>query len=196
MLFRTLYYSFIGAIVLLGILLISTLVSIPGNFEVKIVQSGSMEPAIKTGSIVIVKPVELYKIGDIITFGKDTRDQIPTTHRIIEMKVVGGELRFITKGDANDDRDNREVKESEIIGKVLFDVPFVGFILDMAKKPIGFAILIGVPALAIISDEIMKIWKEAKRIRNEKKLKKSGESGQSESKGDEEKKVNTNEKKL
>ena len=128
-----------------------------------------MEPAIKTGSVVIVKPVDRYEVGDIVTFGKDDRDNIPTTHRILDVRVVAGETRFVTKGDANDDRDGRELTESSIIGKVLFDIPYLGFILDMARKPLGFAVLLGIPAVVIISDEAMKIWRETKKIRSRKK---------------------------
>ena len=141
---------------------------IKGNYEIKIVLSGSMEPAIKVGSIVIIKPADTYEIGDIITFGKDDRDNVPTTHRIVEMRVIEGELRFMTKGDANDDSDFREVTENQIIGKVLLDIPWLGFLLDTAKKPLGFAILIGIPALAIVADEVKKIWKEVKKIKGKK----------------------------
>lgn len=162
------YYILItGIIVLGGLLLVSTL-PISGNYEIKIVLSGSMEPALKTGSIVVVKPVEVYEIGDVITFGKDTRDSVPTTHRIVEARYESGEAIFITKGDANGNIDGREVTEDEVIGKVLFSIPYLGYLLDLARKPIGFVFLIGVPAVAIVSDEIWKVWKEVKRMRNKK----------------------------
>jgi signal peptidase len=167
--FKIGYYALITGLVAVGGLLAVSMLPISGNYKIKIVLSCSMEPAIQMGSIVVVKPAEVYERGDIITFGEDTREKIPISHRIVEMRVAGGEYRFVTKGDANDSPDAREVRESEIIGKVLFSVPYAGFILDIARKPIGFAFLIGIPALAIISDEIAKIWREVRKIRSRKR---------------------------
>ena len=167
--------------VVIGGLLIFSMVPIEGNFQIKIVLSGSMEPDIKVGSVVIVKPVDRYEVGDVVTFGRDDRDNVPTTHRIIDVHIVEGETRFVTKGDANDDRDGRELTESDIVGKVLFDIPYLGFILDMAKKPLGFAILIGIPAVIIVSDEFRKNWKEARRIRDKKRITHTKDSNEEDS---------------
>lgn len=160
------YYILILGVMSTGLLLLTTLVPIPGNFSVKIVKSGSMEPAIKTGGIVVIRPSQSYGVRDVITFGKDTKTQIPTTHRIVE--VVGSS--FITKGDANDTVDPALVKKSDVRGKVIFSLPYVGFILDFARKPLGFILLVGLPATLVILDEIVKIWKEIRRLRQNKKI--------------------------
>jgi signal peptidase len=153
----------IAFIVLVAILLIFSAFPIPGNYKVLVVQSGSMEPKIKTGSMVVVKPAQDFKIGDVITFGPYSKTKAPTTHRIYDMKVVGGEAVYITKGDANNAPDTREIKKADIVGKVLFSVPYLGYAVDFAKKPIGFALLIIVPAALIIVDEIKKIYAEIKK---------------------------------
>ena len=162
------YWILIAFMLLIGSLLIFSVVPVEGNFQIKIVLSGSMEPAIKTGSVVVVKPADRYEVGDVVTFGRDDRDNVPTTHRIIDMRIVEGETLFVTKGDVNDNRDGREIKEEDIIGKVLFDIPYLGFILDMAKKPLGFAFLIGIPAFVVISDEVVKVYREVKKISKKK----------------------------
>jgi len=159
------YGVFVGAIILVAVLMVVTLFPITGNYKIKIVMSGSMEPAIHTGSVIIIKPEARYKIGDVITFGKDTKKDVPTTHRIKEMRAEEGKYVYRTKGDANKSEDVSEVPENTVIGKVLFSVPFVGFVLDFAKKPAGFVLLVVVPALAIIFDEIGKIWNEIKKTR-------------------------------
>lgn len=162
------YYIFISAIILLSVLLFATLIPIPGNFEVKIVKSGSMEPTIKTGGIVFIAPSQNYKLGDVITFGQDTKTQIPTTHRIVKVEGEGSSKKFITKGDANDAEDPNPVSLSSVNGKVLFSMPYLGFVLDFAKKPLGFVFLVGIPALSIIVDELGKIIKEIRAIRRKK----------------------------
>lgn len=137
------------------------------NFKVMTVISGSMAPAIKMGSVVIVKPVPStgsgqadYKIGDVITFGPYSKTKAPTSHRIYDIKVVDGQPVYITKGDANNAPDAREIKKSDILGKVLFSVPYVGYAVDFAKKPLGFTLIIIVPAAIIIIDEIRNIVHE------------------------------------
>ncbi|MBU1102158.1 signal peptidase I [Patescibacteria group bacterium] len=169
--FKAIYYVFIACIALIALLLVFSVFPITGNYKVLIVQSGSMAPAIKTGSVVIVKPVSDYKIGDVITFGQIAKTKAPTSHRIYDIKVENGNPIYITKGDANNAPDAKEVQKSEIIGKVLFSVPYAGYAVDAAKKPAGFALIIVVPAAIIVGDEIKKIIYEAKKIRKSKDLK-------------------------
>jgi len=161
--FKSIYYVFIGLIVVVALLLIVSVLPITGNYKVMTVISGSMEPAIKMGSVVMVKPVSDYKIGDVITFGPYSRTKAPTTHRIYDIKVEGGQPIYITKGDVNNAPDPREIKKSDILGKVLFSVPYMGYAVDFAKKPVGFALIIIVPAAIIIFDEIRKIFGEIKK---------------------------------
>jgi len=161
--YKIIYYSVIAFIGVVVIFLVISTFSIPGNFKVKIVQSGSMEPAIDMGSIVIVKSENNYKIGDIITFSKEIKYQEPITHRIYDIKIVGSQPHYITKGDANNTPDQREILKKDIIGKVVFHIPYIGYAVDFTKKPIGFALIIIVPAAVIIGDEIRKIYDEIKK---------------------------------
>jgi len=104
--FKIIYYIFLTFIVAIALLLIISTFPITGNIKFMVVQSGSMEPKIKMGSIVMVKPVDEYKIGDVISFGEVTRTKAPTTHRVYDIKVVEGEPYYITKGDANNAPDS------------------------------------------------------------------------------------------
>ncbi len=164
------YYALISLITAVALLLIISIFPIAGNYSVKVVLSGSMEPAIKTGSTVAIKPASSYEVGDIITFGEDTQRSVPTTHRIVEKNTVAGEARYLTKGDANNAPDAREVGEDEVIGKVFLTVPYLGYLIDFAKQPAGFVLLIAVPAVIIAIDEVRKIFLEARRLRRRKRL--------------------------
>src|SRR6185436_8586114 len=111
--FTTILYTvFVAFIIGVAGLLLGSMLPIPGNIEVKIVKSGSMEPAIPTGSIVVVKPEHLYRKGDVITFGKDTKTDVPTTHRIIALNDDG---TYTVKGDANEEADPNPVPRSTVI---------------------------------------------------------------------------------
>lgn len=170
-LFKIAYYSFVASIVALGLLLLVSAVPV-AHVEVKIVQSGSMEPAIHTGSIVVIRQQESYEVGDVITFFYSVRDLTPTTHRIIDIYEGDGEKRYVTKGDANENNDPNTIEEEAVVGKVLFSLRAVGYILDFAKKPLGFALIIGLPALYIVFDEGSKIVAEVRRIKKEEDEKK------------------------
>jgi signal peptidase len=154
------YGIFLAMLVGLAIMLVASMLPIPGNYRVLSVLSGSMEPAIHTGSVVIVAPASDYKIGEVITFGEISKTKTPTTHRISDIKVVDNKPIYITKGDANNAPDNKEVAQSEVKGKVLFSIPYLGFVLNFVKQPLGFALVIVVPAILIIWEEAKKIFHE------------------------------------
>jgi len=167
--FKICYYTLLAILISLALLFIGSMFPIPGNYKMMTVLSGSMEPAIHTGSVVIVKPMKSYEIGDVITFGKATKTETPITHRVYDMRIQEGNPIYITKGDANNAHDQREIMANEVIGKVLFSVPYAGYAVEAAKKPIGFILIIIIPAVVIVGDELRKIWKEIIKLRNKKK---------------------------
>jgi signal peptidase len=164
-LYKGLYWVFMMAVLSLGALLIVSLLPIAGNVKIKIVKSGSMEPTIRTGAIVVDKPETTYQVGDVVTFGADTKTQIPTTHRILAISGEGAGALLTTKGDANNAQDPVQTPVSAVHGKVLFSVPYLGYILNFARQPLGFVLLIGLPATLIIFDELVAIWGEVKNLR-------------------------------
>lgn len=158
-LFTIFYYLLALAALGLGALLVLMQTDIMPGYDVRIVQSGSMEPAIMTGSVVVIQDRERYEVDDVITFGgSDSATSLPTTHRVVETIVQDGELAYITKGDANTDRDQQPVREGDVRGTVLFSIPYLGYILDFARQPLGFALLIGIPAAFIVFEEASNIY--------------------------------------
>lgn len=163
----TLYYAFVGVLVVVAGALFAMHNSSLGGYELKIVRSGSMEPAIMTGSLIAIRPAEVYNVGDVITFGRDTKTHIPTTHRIIEKRGEGNRATYITQGDANDSQDGSPVAHKEIIGSVAYTLPKAGYVLDFARQPLGFWLLIVIPATAVILDELLVIVEQVRRRRTQ-----------------------------
>jgi len=162
---RIISYVLLIPLLLLVLLFVGAALPGIGNYQVLTVLSGSMEPAIRVGSTVVVNPAEDYKIGDVITFRAGGRSGIPTTHRIEDIRTEAGEPVYITKGDANPAADIVEVRKENVVGKVLFSIPYLGYAVNFAQKPIGFASMIIVPAVLIISGELKNIYKEVKKIK-------------------------------
>jgi len=157
---------FTALLVVAVLFVVISMLPISGNYKLLIVQSGSMEPAIRTGSVVAVKPEARYKAGDVITFGDKGKDKT-TTHRIVDIEVVTGKTYFITKGDANKTEDASKVPEEKVIGKVQASIPYAGYLLVAARQPAGFVLLIIVPCSIIVSEEVLNVWKELKKKKKE-----------------------------
>jgi len=117
-----------------------------------------MEPTIPVGAIVVVRKAESYVVDNVITYQR-LGEESATTHRIVKDEIVDGEFRYTVQGDANNAPDVAPVAHNEVRGKVWVSIPYLGFILDFIQQPIGFALIIGVPALAILAEEFGKIRK-------------------------------------
>jgi signal peptidase I len=158
-------------LIVVGIILIST-INFPGNIKLYSVQSGSMEPAIMMGSVVIVKPVSTYQIGDVITVTDPTNLKMTITHRVVETDNQEGKITYITKGDANKTNDTEARPLEGVLGKVVFVVPFLGYPVSFAKTSEGLLILVIIPAIIIIFSELLSIKSEAQKLIEKRRQKK------------------------
>lgn len=158
-------YGFIFAVlVLVAVVIAISTFKIPGNYMLLIVESGSMEPAIKAGSVVITKPQADYQINDIVTVLEPANPRVMLTHRIVEIEKAGKDTAYVTKGDANNGNDAKKRVKPYVVGKVLFSVPFIGYLVDFIKTKNGLLVLIIIPSVLIIYNEAMNIKKETINI--------------------------------
>lgn len=132
------------------------------------VQSGSMEPNIPLGSLVIVQKSDNYDIGDVITVKELSNPIISVTHRIVDINTDNSILSYITKGDANEANDLDLRFPSEIIGKVIFQLPLLGYLVSFTRTELGLILLIIIPATLIIFSEINNIKNEIKKINDKR----------------------------
>jgi len=150
------YYILAVEAVCLALLALAFFVPLPGHIEARIVQSGSMEPAIPVGALVIVAPQEQYAPGDVIMFSQDTKS-LPTTHRVEGVVRSDGAIAYVTKGDANEEVDQALVPYSAVLGGVGLSIPRLGYVLDFAHSREGFLFMAVVPAALIILDELFAL---------------------------------------
>lgn len=135
---------------------ILSLLPVRGMYKLYTVQSGSMAPQIPTGSLVVVIPSDSYAVGDVITFTDSANSTGTTTHRIVGLNGTS----FLTKGDANDSADVGPVPRTNVVGKMLFNLPYIGYPVGYAKTLPGLILLIVIPATIIIWEELKKLKKE------------------------------------
>lgn len=115
-------YAAIALLTFLGVMIVLQ------YFSFFTIISGSMEPTIKTGSIIFVEKNAEFQTGDIVTY---TISNSFITHRI--SKQVDPD-KYIMKGDANISDDPSAIYKHQIIGKVVLIIPYLGYILIYLKQ--------------------------------------------------------------
>ena len=95
--------------------------------------------------------------------------KVTITHRIVAKNTDSGQTMFDAKGDANNSADGENFGRDSIIGKVFFVLPFIGYPIGFARTMPGFILLVIVPAVVIVYEEILSIkaefikaWKKRK----------------------------------
>ena len=162
---NVLCWIFVAVIVLtLALSLISRLNGeTPSIFGYSIlrVSSGSMEPELKVGDIILDKAVdnpEELKVGDVITFKSVDYSGLMVTHKIIKAPYEeNGELMLQTKGLANDLAD-KPIKANDVKGVMICKVDYLDTVYNIFLSPWGLVILIAL-IIIIFFDEIITIVK-------------------------------------
>ncbi len=146
----------------------------PPKYNAYVVLTGSMLPEIDPKDVVVTKKIEGkdLKVGDIITFiPSDSRiSNIIVTHRILNKyyDATTNKYTYQTKGDANNTPDFTLAEDQNIIGKVIFRIPKVGYIQEFLATRGGWIIVVLIPALVILSYDIMRLGKNILRSKKKK----------------------------
>jgi len=129
------------------------------GFEALAIPTGSMHPTMPAGSLALVRqvPVSSLHIGDIITYVDPLNARKTITHRIIKTYTIAPHVPgFVTKGDANTATD-LPIPGGSVQGKVILHVPYAGRALSWTRSWAGIAVLVYLPALLIIIEEIKRL---------------------------------------
>ena len=135
-----------------------------------IVLSGSMEPTILAGDIIVTKniaPEQIVK-GDVIAFRAEKNTVV--THRVTDVQTANG-LSFLTRGDANTGADARAVRVEELEGIYHWRVAGVGKFAMFLQTPIGMLLFVITPlSLFIIYDIVSRNKRSRKKGNREAEL--------------------------
>ena len=135
------------------------------GYQLKTVLSGSMEPGIQTGSIIMIKLVDdttQFQKGDVITY-RDPQQNILITHRVEEVELDG--TRYVTKGDNNNAPDQQPVLAENIIGKYNnVTIPYVGYVFQFVNSGEGIVFLLIIPGLLLLGHAVFTLWRAIRTI--------------------------------
>ena len=128
-----------------------------------VIISGSMEPNINIGDLVVVQKTKgELKEGDIISYIKG---HSVITHRISQRtENEEGEIIYKTKGDNNNTEDSEEIRKEEIEGKVIKIIPKIGNITLVLKNKVVATVVV-----IILSIYIIKNYKKNKKLNSRHK---------------------------
>jgi signal peptidase I len=102
-----------------------TLIPIVFGWHQYVIVTGSMEPGINAGDVVLASPDPIIEdsIGRVISFQDPARPEFVLTHRLISINEDG---TLVTKGDANPTVDSVPVPTETVTGLGRLLVQFVG----------------------------------------------------------------------
>lgn len=135
------------------------------------VMTGSMEPLIRTDSLIIVKKTDpsLIREEDVISYysaDPELKGSI-NTHRVVAIEQEGDQYQFTTKGDANALPDQYPASGKNLVGKVIFISYPLGVAVSFLSSPLGFVVLILLPLLVIFISNLIRMFASARRLMRE-----------------------------
>jgi signal peptidase I len=125
------WLALLGAVTMLAA---AVLVPRIGGATPYTVLTGSMEPTYPPGTLIVARPVEAGSIGvgTVITFQLASGQPTVATHRVVAIaRHPDGDVRFQTKGDANDAIDPRWVRPEQVRGALWYAVPYLGSVSQL-----------------------------------------------------------------
>jgi len=158
----------VGLLLILAAVGIAVAVAVPqavGADNSFVVNSDSMSPSIEAGAVVFVSDTDPGSIreNDVITYRADGGEGTRITHRVVAVTQVDGERAFRTKGDANDSPDPNPVSPDQLVGKVAFHVPLVGYVIAFAGSRLGLITLVVIPAVLLAATELRDLLAETEQ---------------------------------
>ena len=154
---------------------------LPGGYRFFTVVTGSMEPSLPQGSLVLARQpndAKEIKKGEIVTFEQPGYSNKYITHRVYEKSKSEVMGVFTTKGDKNSVLDNWEVSYGRVQGVYITHLPKIGNWIEFLKTPRGLVIFVLVPALILILYELKNITSALVELRLSKEKKPDGHSSQ------------------
>ena len=149
-----------GALVVLAVGLAA--ISLPRVFGWKslLVESGSMRGTYPAGTIVVARPVPADHVqqGDVILAHRGNDSTV--LHRVVDIEHEDGDTVVRTKGDANPEADPDPYTLPASVPVAAFGIPLLGYLVALATTPLGWVLLVLLPATLIAAFALVRIWSD------------------------------------
>lgn len=137
------------------------------GWRVNGLRSGSMAPALNTGDMVVTAPVlpETLKVNDIVVFHTPNTMTNLICHRVLSI-MEAPELTFQTKGDANKNPDPFLVPATDLVGKLAFHIPLLGYAVQFLQTKSGLIIFLVFPGVILTAWCLRRLKSEIAGMKN------------------------------
>lgn len=133
-------------------------VPMPFGVGASVVLSGSMEPTLSVGDLLIIRQQAHYETDDIVVYQSGT---VPVVHRIVEIS----DESVTTRGDANN-VDDESFPVEAIKGEVVAAIPWLGYGVWALKSPV--AVIVMLAAAVFLIEASFRTGKAEKEAEKEK----------------------------
>jgi len=155
----------VAALAIIVLLIVPSILALFGC-RAYVVYGGSMGSALPSGSIGITRKIEpdAIHVGDIVAI-KRSVNASPILHRVVQIDTSDSGVRtFITRGDANKDPDPQPVVLQGAGDRIVFSIPWLGYIVHFARSFAGHVFLLFLPATLLTGMVLWQTWKEASPV--------------------------------
>lgn len=138
------------------ILIAAPLLAAVFGYRTAVVQSGSMEPGIERGDLLIIREVSAsdLEIGQVVTYRSPVDEDVLITHRIERVRPVGQRIEFVTRGDANVEGETWRVARDGTVGRLVASLPGAGAVVGAIAHPIVPMVLLWL-AVALLAKSFL-----------------------------------------
>ena len=154
----------VAAVAVVGVLMAVLLVARPIGYRTIVVHGPSMGKSVPSGSLVVgrlVGPGSVH-VGDVIVVREsvDGASNTPKVHRVTSIVQDDGHTLVTTKGDANSAADPVPYVLPSHTLRIVTTIPFVGRLVRFVGSPIGWLLLIVVPAISLSAAYLQRVWRK------------------------------------
>lgn len=135
------------------------------NYRAMVVVSGSMEPVIKTGSLMYYKKIseedvyEKISVDTIITY--KSSDKVTVTHQVVFVDEENDTI--ITQSIISGSTTDNPIKANQVLGIYAFSIPLLGFVINFFKNPFVLIGIIIIIVLILLCNLLFKFVKDYRK---------------------------------
>jgi len=161
---RLLYAGFVLALVALAAALAVAATPRLFGYGTLAVHGGSMGDSIPNGSLVFTRwiPDEDVEIRDVILVREESAAS-PRIHRVVAIYPEGGQVAVRTRGDANKTPDPNLYVLPDRVATPVRTVPYLGYLVGLVVTPLGWGLLVALPATLLGLFALRAIWAPQRR---------------------------------
>jgi signal peptidase I len=133
-----------------------------GAWRLAPVLSGSMEPNVPKGAMVVAEqvPIGQLRVGDIMLFNAPLAGHPPVVHRIHQILEIDGDRAFRTKGDANDAPDAWTIRlHAAKVWRVAHVIPYAGTLVGILHEADLRVVVLAVGVGMLTLTGLVAIWR-------------------------------------